>query len=188
MTMPPENPTPDYSQGTGYNPNPDYSQGAGYNPNPGYTYSDGAPPLPVRMLKALAITNIVLVLIRIPIDFMFRNALTQAVRGRGEAVPSAGGHGMGSTIFSILWAVLFLVLAMQVAKHNNPSRVVLGVIGVIGAFFGVIGFFGVYVLYTVGVSPVLTLLSAALIGADVAISSMFAANAFNNQTAAWTGK
>ena len=170
-------PAPGYGQQQPYAGGPNYPGGGfGSAPaygNAGYGMPPGRPQLapPADVLRAvqLMFVRVAISIISALITFTSGDAVRDSIRESdpsltAEEVDQAYNLGVGVAIFfGLVFAVLYILLAIQVRKGKNWARIVTWVLAGLGVLGGLLGLFGASTGLEKGFSVVQLLVDAAII-------------------------
>jgi len=176
----PQGPQPGQSH-QGYPPAPDYGQqqpyaggpGGGYGTMPGYGQPPGrpdrTPPMDVIRAVQLMFARVIISVIATIITFSSGDAIRDSIRESDpqltpDEVDAAYNVGLGvAIVLGLVFAVLYILLAMQVRKGKNWARIVTWVLAGIGVLGGLLGLLGAGTGLEKGLSVVQLLIDAAII-------------------------
>lgn len=165
--------------GGGYGTAPSYENAPSYGNAPAYANQGfGTPPggrsdltAPQEVIRAtqLMFVRVAIGLISAIITFASGDAIKTSIRDRDpslstDQIDSAYRVGVAvAVVFGLIFAVLYILLAIQVRKGKNWARIVTWVLAGLGVLSGLLGLFGTGTGLEKAIAVLLLLVDAAII-------------------------
>jgi hypothetical protein len=175
---------PSYQNAPAYDPNAYANQGFGTPPG---ARSNATAPMEVVRASQLMFLRVAFGVISAIIAFASGDAIKDSIRNNDpslsqDQIDSAYRVGVGvAVVFGLIFAVLYILLAIQVRKGKNWARIVTWVLAGLGVLSGLLGLFG-------GTSTgVEKIVGVVLLVIDIAIIVLLARKPANEYFAAMRG-